>query len=246
MFPAVSCSGLPELRGGVKLDGTVKIYFRALAIAACCLFTIYGFAYGCLAMEGEPSNAGTTMVETTQPDSPSTEEGGAADEGGGSNAGDQESADAPDQPSGEGGNASSGAGEEPGGDSMGGGEGTGDGDAGLDDNASSDAASSDPILDNSEPSDEVPSGDPGGGGGGSGDIANEEPPPDGVTNPDEESPGNGDIPVSGASIPELNKNVYAIRQYIEFFLFGIIPIAAAVLVVYVFCRWFGRTFCFWS
>lgn len=42
--------------------------------------------------------------------------------------------------------------------------------------------------------------------------------------------------------PDLTKDVYAIRQYTEFFLFGVFPISVAILLIVFFCVWFQRTF----
>lgn len=38
------------------------------------------------------------------------------------------------------------------------------------------------------------------------------------------------------------EDLHAIRKYFEFFLFGLLPVSAAITLVVVFCVWFYRTF----
>lgn len=51
---------------------------------------------------------------------------------------------------------------------------------------------------------------------------------------------------SGVSPDEVVYNpaedLYAIRKYFEFFLFGLLPVTAAIVLVAAFCVWFYRTF----
>lgn len=44
------------------------------------------------------------------------------------------------------------------------------------------------------------------------------------------------------ALPTPEQNIYAIRRYMEFALFGLIPIALAVAVIACFCVWFYKTF----
>lgn len=42
--------------------------------------------------------------------------------------------------------------------------------------------------------------------------------------------------------PNMGDDVHAIRQYIEFGLFGLLPVAAALLVIIAAIKWFSDTF----
>lgn len=44
------------------------------------------------------------------------------------------------------------------------------------------------------------------------------------------------------AIPSPEENIFAMRRYMEFFLFGLIPISLAVFLIVLLCVWFYKTF----